>query len=110
MLEMPTALATWSMTTLPLAGQSIEVQQLADHRLAYLDYEGPISRDRGVVRRHAAGTYQAVEKMPGKKVVTLGADAAGSNPWNGKLTLEQLEESSSGDLQRWRLSLASASG
>lgn len=35
--------------------------RLDDHRAAYLTYEGPISRNRGVVRRIASGTITAVE-------------------------------------------------
>ena len=33
--------------------------RLPDHRNAYLEYEGPVSRGRGVVRRVAAGTCEA---------------------------------------------------
>ena len=36
------------------------VTPLADHRLAYLDYEGPVSGDRGSVRRLDFGTYQVI--------------------------------------------------
>ena len=35
-----------------------EARRLPDHRLAYLDYEGPISGDRGVVKRIARGDYE----------------------------------------------------
>ena len=34
--------------------------QLADHRLAYLDYEGPVSGNRGYVERLDHGTYEVV--------------------------------------------------
>jgi hypothetical protein len=30
---------------------------MGDHRLAYLDYEGPVSNDRGTVTRVDAGTF-----------------------------------------------------
>lgn len=36
-------------------GLSIEADLLPDHRRLYLSYEGPISGDRGVVRRVAQG-------------------------------------------------------
>jgi hypothetical protein len=39
-----------------------EVERLADHRLAYLDYEGPVSGDRGIVRRLDTGTFCSGEK------------------------------------------------
>src|SRR6266542_2533231 len=32
------------------------IQRIADHRRVYLEYEGPISGDRGTVSRIAAGT------------------------------------------------------
>jgi hypothetical protein len=38
--------------------EPIRVEKLADHRTAYLEYEGPISGDRGFVTRVLAGTCQ----------------------------------------------------
>lgn len=35
-----------------------DAEQLADHRLAYLEYEGPVSGNRGQVTRWDAGQYQ----------------------------------------------------
>ena len=37
-------------------GHRLGATRMADHRPAYLDYEGPISGDRGVVKRLARGT------------------------------------------------------
>ena len=34
------------------------VEPLPDHRRDYLDYEGPVSNNRGDVRRVQSGTYQ----------------------------------------------------
>lgn len=39
-------------------------ESLADHRHAYLDYEGPISNDRGTVRRVIRGVYQLCFASP----------------------------------------------
>lgn len=36
-------------------GQSILAERIADHRWAYLEYQGPISGNRGVVSRVAKG-------------------------------------------------------
>ena len=36
------------------------VKPLADHRLAYLDNEGPVSGDRGFVKRLDCGTCQRI--------------------------------------------------
>ena len=37
-------------------GQRMAAERIADHRPAYLDYEGPVSDERGSVRRLAWGT------------------------------------------------------
>lgn len=37
-------------------GQRMAAERIADHRPAYLDYEGPVSGERGSVRRLAWGT------------------------------------------------------
>jgi hypothetical protein len=36
----------------------IRAEELGDHRLAYLEYEGPLSGDRGRVRRYDAGEFE----------------------------------------------------
>jgi len=70
MLEAGDELQTWSLATLPCGwgglkgvkfadSNSVAAEQLADHRLAYLDYEGPVSGDRGSVKRLDFGTYAA---------------------------------------------------
>lgn len=50
------ALVTWRSDIWPLVPDT-KLVQLADHRRAYLDYEGPISGNRGHVRRVTAGTF-----------------------------------------------------
>lgn len=62
MLERDGVLLTWSLQQLPAqwggdAGERIEAERLADHRLAYLDYEGPVSGNRGAVTRVAGGEF-----------------------------------------------------
>src|ERR1700704_4821039 len=62
MLEAGTALRTWRLARAPSApGEVIDALALPDHRLFYLDYEGPVSGGRGVVKRWDAGEY---EPMP----------------------------------------------
>jgi hypothetical protein len=51
------ALATWRLPVWPLGGRA-RVIRLADHRRDYLDYEGPVSGNRGTVSRVASGTHQ----------------------------------------------------
>jgi hypothetical protein len=46
------------------AGQRVAAVRIADHRPAYLTYEGPISGDRGTVRRLASGTVVQADQRP----------------------------------------------
>jgi hypothetical protein len=58
MLERDEALCTWALAGEPFSALAIDAEQLPDHRLAYLDYEGPVSGDRGSVSRWDAGVYR----------------------------------------------------
>ena len=60
MLEDPGtgALRTWAIDAPIVAGADLPARSLPDHRAAYLDYEGPVSGDRGTVRRLDRGTYE----------------------------------------------------
>jgi hypothetical protein len=60
MLECGASLRTWALPSEPDSVDEQDAQQLADHRLAYLDYEGPVSGDRGEVRRWDSGTYRTI--------------------------------------------------
>lgn len=58
MLESNQILLTWALAKWPLAiGESTTARELPPHRLTYLDYEGPISGNRGTVTRVCRGTY-----------------------------------------------------
>jgi hypothetical protein len=59
MLEHGDALRTWRLAAPPCAGLDIAATALAEHRLAYLDYEGPVSGNRGTVKRWDHGRYAA---------------------------------------------------
>ena len=71
MLERDGALRTWRLKQPPEVGDPIDAEALADHRLAYLEYEGPISGGRGTVTRWDVGTYEAVESTADRVVVRL---------------------------------------
>lgn len=70
MIDLGEMLLTFEMRELPIclpSGQSqgIQATRLADHRRAYLDYEGPLTadtsgNDRGSIERVAAGWAQFV--------------------------------------------------
>ncbi len=57
MLENEAALRTWRLAQPPTDGGIIAAEALADHRLAYLDYEGPVSGNRGAVTAFDRGEY-----------------------------------------------------
>ena len=71
MLEKEAALRTWRLTRPPNEPGPIAAEPLADHRLAYLDYEGPVSGNRGTVRRFDRGEYTLLEESDGSIVVDL---------------------------------------
>ncbi len=58
-------LATWRLAASPLAtsAATIPATALPPHRRIYLEYEGPISGDRGHVRRIAGGTLRAMTDL-----------------------------------------------
>lgn len=72
MLEDGGALLTWSCEELPVAGgASVVATRLKDHRLAYLDYEGPVSGGRGDVRRVDGGEFDWVERSESRVAVEV---------------------------------------
>lgn len=106
MLEVGDALQTWVLSELPhdwrdiegtaiAASNSVAAVQLADHRLAYLDYEGSVSGDRGTVTRLDAGTYESRRRAPDRLLV----DAAGETI-HGEIELQR----TAGDASQWQLS------
>jgi hypothetical protein len=95
MLEDCAALLTWRLDTLPVAGGApVAAERLANHRLAYLDYEGPVSGNRGEVRRVDAGEFRWIERSESQLRIALhGSSLVGelvgvlSNDANWHLTL-----------------------
>jgi hypothetical protein len=97
MLEHGGVLRTWALDKLPAVGDTVLAERLADHRLAYLESEGPIAGGRGDVRRVATGEYETLEEREGTLVVRLAGDSL-----DGTITLIADDE----DAQRWRVSLS----
>jgi hypothetical protein len=54
-------LMTWRLPRWPMEVGDVALP-LPAHRRAYLDYEGPVSGNRGEVRRVAAGQAELIEK------------------------------------------------
>ena len=74
MLEMGSVLKTWSLAQSPATGVEIDAEVLGDHRLAYLDYEGPISGDRGSVTRWDRGTFEVEYQSETELAVRLSGE------------------------------------
>ncbi len=71
MLETGDALRTWALEQEPTVGSTVNAEQLADHRLAYLDYEGPVSGERGNATRWDQGTYNVECERDDEIIVML---------------------------------------
>jgi hypothetical protein len=87
MLEWGAALKTWQLSVEPRAGCETIARPLPDHRLAYLDYEGPISGDRGRVAQWDSGEYALISESPERWQVMLRG-----RKLNGPLTLMTVQE------------------
>jgi hypothetical protein len=57
MLEAGDVLRTWRLAAPPAPQQTVQATYLSGHRRMYLDYEGPVSGNRGWVTRWDAGTF-----------------------------------------------------
>jgi len=78
MLQCGEVLRTWALPVEPTAGATMTAAALPDHRLDYLDYEGPLTHDRGTVARVDAGSYEIERESDAELVVRLdGAKLVG---------------------------------
>jgi hypothetical protein len=63
MLESGEGLRTWAIDAPIMAGRELPARALGDHRPIYLEYEGPVSGNRGNVKRIDSGTYSVISWM-----------------------------------------------
>ena len=71
MLEAGGVLRTWRLSEPPRPGAAIAAEPSFDHRLVYLEYEGPVSGGRGSVTRWDGGTFTAGEETAKRLVLRL---------------------------------------
>lgn len=83
MLENQGVLRTWRLPA-PPRDEPAAATALGDHRLMYLDYEGPVSGDRGVVRRWDTGECVVLELSD----EVCRARLLGAN-WRGEVELRR---------------------
>ena len=97
LLEYEGVLLAWRLSAPPEPGAVVDAEPSFDHRLLYLDYEGPVSGGRGGVTRWDGGTFDWVERALDLAVVRLaGGRLHGlfrlarreDGAWTGRLTAE----------------------
>lgn len=100
MLEEEGVLKTWRLTAPPEidpasdeTSMNLTAESLPDHRLVYLEYEGPVSGERGTVARWDKGSFTLLEKKAGLYVALLTGEQLG-----GRVTLQQTDQESIWDL------------
>lgn len=84
MLQWGDVLRTWELRELPSQWASalqseannynVEAIALPDHRLAYLDFEGPLSGNRGSVRQCDSGNYELLSDQQDRVEARLHGD------------------------------------
>jgi hypothetical protein len=78
LLEVGPVLRAWRLSAPPSPGTAVAAEASFDHRLIYLDYEGPISGGRGSVTRWDAGTYSGSIEETGLDVTVHGSRLRGT--------------------------------
>jgi len=71
MLERGGVLVTWALREPPEPGAEITGEALFDHRLEFLDYQGPLSGGQGSVTRWDRGTFDEIEWTGDRLMVGL---------------------------------------
>ena len=88
LLERGDALDAWALAEEPAIGKTIAAERLPDHRLRYLDYEGPISGGRGSVSKWDTGTFVITSDQADRLVIRV----SGGQPL-GEVVIEQQSDS-----------------
>ncbi|QDU78504.1 hypothetical protein Pla110_02080 [Polystyrenella longa] len=77
-------LRTWRLHEEPDQSLKIVCEPLPDHRLIYLDYEGPVSRDRGNVQQWTTGRCELSVPAEGRIELELSSPRL-----TGKMSIRQ---------------------
>lgn len=92
LLETATLLMTFALDREPTPGTTGRAQQLPDHRRQYLEYEGPISGDRGSVAEWDSGSYLIMRRN--EQMMDISVDG---RMLKGRIVLRLVDASS----QEW---------
>jgi hypothetical protein len=71
LLEAGDVLWAWRLLEEPATGKDVPAERNFDHRKLYLDFEGPLSGDRGSVKQWESGTFEWFENASDRVVVKL---------------------------------------
>ncbi len=71
MLESAGVLRTWRLEQTPNLSSSVKATPLPDHRIFYLEYEGPVSGQRGHVQRWDQGHYELLSETDGNLTIVV---------------------------------------
>lgn len=96
LVEAGSVLRAWRLLTEPTADADIPAEPNFDHRLLYLDYEGPLPGDRGTVSRWRAGTCEWLADdaerveiaLRGSKLVGRATIRRGGDGWVFRFTAQ----------------------
>ena len=72
-------------------GRRLAAQRITDHRPLYLDYEGPVSGGRGLVRRLSRGFVRSLERAPDQWRLEVVWHLPESAPRSQGLRLDRVE-------------------
>ncbi|NQU25340.1 MAG: hypothetical protein HQ567_28990 [Candidatus Nealsonbacteria bacterium] len=95
LLETGDVLRTWALPQPPDVAVEMACEALPDHRLHYLEYEGPVSDGRGTVAQWDRGTYEIQRQGETELAVKLAGE---------KLVGQAVLQRSSEDPQSWQFS------
>ncbi|NQV24974.1 MAG: hypothetical protein HQ518_11470 [Rhodopirellula sp.] len=98
MLEHGDVLLTWRLDRIPSLACEIAAMHLPDHRKAYLDYEGPVSGNRGSVTRIDRGNFELLASSAGDLTARLQGTTL-----QGSVRLSKISPHSSRDESHWRM-------
>jgi DNA polymerase ligase (LigD)-like protein len=70
-LEAGSVARAWRLLEEPRLATAVPAEPNGDHRLLYLDYEGPVSGGRGSVTRWDVGMFDWIADEPARVVIEL---------------------------------------
>jgi len=106
MIEVAGALRTWALEESPADRREITAEQLADHRIAYLEFEGEISGGRGTVSRIDRGSYTIVRESDDDLILELRGEKLVGLALLTRCSGEPTTNESGGP-QRWKFKFTS---